>query len=306
MSIKDFFYFNKSDRKALIFLLTVGICATALFFLLSDEEKITTGASERDTVFVKEPGRSYYSRSQPVAYYRVEGRQVELFPFDPNTADSTDLLRLGLQPWQVRNIYKYRAAGGVYRKTSDFARLYGLTRKQYLAMEPYIHISSDYLPASTLAANAAQTPELERDTIRFPIKIKSTEHVALNAADTSMLKKVPGIGSYFARQIVNYRTRLGGFCNTRQLLEIEDFPEEALTYFSLTPRDASQIHRLPINKLSISQLKRHPYMGYYRARAIADYRRLKGPIHRLEDLGMLKDFTPEAIERLKPYVSFEE
>ena len=50
MSIKDFFYFNKSDRKALIFLLTVGICATALFFLLSDEEKTTTGGSNRDTV----------------------------------------------------------------------------------------------------------------------------------------------------------------------------------------------------------------------------------------------------------------
>ena len=134
MSIKDFFYFNKSDRKALIFLLTVGICATALFFLLSGEEKTTTGGSNRDTVFVKEPGNSYHSSSQPVAYYRVEGRQAELFPFDPNTADSTDLLRLGLQPWQVRNIYKYRAAGGVYRKASDFARLYGLTRKQYLAM----------------------------------------------------------------------------------------------------------------------------------------------------------------------------
>lgn len=306
MSIKDFFYFNKSDRKALIFLLTVGICATALFFLLSDDEKTTTGISDRDTLFVNGEGRTYNQRTQTTGYYRVDGRQAELFPFDPNTADSTDLLRLGLQPWQVRNIYKYRAAGGVYRKASDFARLYGLTRKQYLAMEPYIRISSDYLPASTLAVNVAPASKLERDTVRFPVKIKSTEHVALNAADTSMLKKVPGIGSYFARQIVSYRTRLGGFCNTRQLLEIEDFPEEALTYFSLTPRDVSQIHRLPINKLSISQLKRHPYMGYYRARAIADYRRLKGPIHRLEDLGMLKDFTPEAIERLKPYVSFEE
>ena len=47
-------------------------------------------------------------------------------------------------------------------------------------------------------------------------------------------------------------------------------------------------------------------MGYYRARAIVDYRRLKGPIHSLDDLRMLRDFPIEVIQRLKPYVSYEE
>lgn len=306
MSFKEFFYFNKSDRKVLIFLLTVGIGASTLFYMLSEQEKTTENVSVRDTVFIRETPRQAYHRHAPVAYYHVEGRQTELFPFDPNTADSTDLLRLGLQPWQVRNVYKYRAAGGVYRKPTDFARLYGLTRKQYRAMEPYIRISADYQSAATFVSKEDHEPLIERDTIRFPIKLKPTEHVALNTADTSMLKKVPGIGSYFARQIVNYRTRLGGFYNVRQLLEIEDFPEEALSYFVLPSDEMQQLHRLQINKLTLNQLKRHPYMGYYRARAIADYRRLKGPIHQLEDLQLVKDFTPEAIARLKPYVVFDE
>ena len=40
------------------------------------------------------------------------------------------------------------------------------------------------------------------------------------------------------------------------------------------------------------------------ARDIVDYRRLKGPLHSLNDLHLLKDFPPEIIKRLEPYVEF--
>ena len=77
-------------------------------------------------------------------------KSVKLVVFDPNTADSTTLLSLGLQRWQVRNIYRYRRAGGIYRRKEDFARLYGLTAGQYRQLEPYIRIGADYQPAVTL------------------------------------------------------------------------------------------------------------------------------------------------------------
>ena len=44
---------------------------------------------------------------------------------------------------------------------------------------------------------------------------------------------VPGIGSYYARQIVRKRARLGGFASPKQLLEIEGFPETALEYMEV-------------------------------------------------------------------------
>jgi DNA uptake protein ComE-like DNA-binding protein len=40
------------------------------------------------------------------------------------------------------------------------------------------------------------------------------------------------------------------------------------------------------------------------ARAITDYRRLYGPLKSLDDLRLSKDFPPEAIARLTPYVQF--
>ena len=134
-----------------------------------------------------------------------------------------------------------------------------------------------------------------------PHKIREGEHVVLNTADTTALKTIPGIGPYFARKIVQYGVRLGGYVNIDQLDEIEDFPLESKQY--LVIQDA-QPKKLNINQLSLNELKRHPYINYYQARAIEDYRRLHGPLKSLNDLRLSKDFPPEAIERLMPYIAY--
>ena len=292
---REFFYLRKSDRRVIIVLLLVIVVAGALLWWVDDGPE-TTAAVQEDSLQVEDRQPSH-ARQRYVGYHPTDGRKAERFPFDPNTADSSQLLRLGLQPWQVRNIYKYREAGGIYRKPLDFAKLYGLTVKQYHELEPYIRISPDYLPAAGLVKEERQ----ERDTLKYPVKLKETETVLLNEADTNALRKVPGIGSTYARLIVRLRERLGGFVSPMQLLEIDGFPEEAFPYLKVVdphPR------KLKINQLSLNELKRHPYINYFQAKAITDYRRLHGPIHSLQDLRFSRDFTPEAIERLEPYIEY--
>ncbi len=305
MSFKEPFYYPRSDRKVLLALLLIGAAALGCFFFIGNSNKQTQLNAADSAAVLQQQHRygsyrnRYPARKQRTWYYdQGKKRQIELFYFDPNTADSTQLLRLGLQPWQVRNIYKYRHAGGIYRKPKDFARLYGLAPGHYRKLEPYIRISDEFLSASTIYN---MEPASERDTVKSPIKITPLERVVLNKADTNQLKKVPGIGSHFARKIVQYRERLGGFYSISQLLEIEDFPESSLTYFVI-PDD--QLRKINLNRLTLEQLRRHPYINFYQAKAITDYRRLKGPLHSLQDLRLQKDFTPEAIQRLEPYVEY--
>ena len=297
MKLKDFFYFNRSDRAVLLFFLCLAVVSMAFIFIVGGDGEDTVLETE-DTLSRRDlPYPSYRSHANR-HYIEAENRQVERFAFDPNTADSTELLRLGLQYWQVRNIYKYRAAGGVYRRPADFARLYGLTRKQYRELEPYIHISSDYAPAAGFFAE--ERHERRDTTHRYPTKLKVGEQLDLNLSDTTALQRVPGIGPYFAGRIVRYRQRLGGFYSARQLKEIEDFPEEAIFFF----RTSNNIHKINVNMLKLNELKRHPYINYYQAKAIVDYRRLRGPLHSLDELRLLKDFTAEDIARLQHYVIF--
>ena len=320
--IREFFYLQKSDRKVILTLLLVIVVALTVIFFAGGE---SDGEDSKD---VESREHVYHFGKNNANGPLDTPKKAELFPFDPNTADSTQLLRLGLQSWQVRNIYKYRAAGGIYRQKTDFARLYGLTVKQYRELEPYIRISDDYLPASTLLKQERRTSQgsfsqnrgnwtrnqrdRSRDSVRqnhgpvplIPLnspKLRPGETVVLNTADTTALKTIPGIGPYYARKIVQYGQRLGGYVNVDQLDEIEDFPSEAKSF--LVVCDAHP-QKLNLNKLSLNELKRHPYITFFMARAITDYRRLHGPLHSLSDLRLSRDFPQEVIERLEPYVEF--
>lgn len=283
---------NRNDRKIALAAIGVALAALGGIWLAgSENEALPTTVVASDTLRTMTRHHRSVVKEDPLPV-----RHVETFPFDPNTADSSQLIKLGLQSWQVRNIYKYRARGGVYRKKEDFARLYGLTVKDYHRLEPYIRISSDYQPAATLVGDKANGANGV-----YPRKIDSTQHVVLNTADTTTLRQVPGIGIYFAKEIVRYGQRLGGYVSVDQLDEIADFPQASKKYFVV-----QQAHpkKLNVNQLTLQQLRRHPYINYYQARAIKEYCRLHGPLKSLDDLRLSRDFPPEVIQRLAPYVTF--
>lgn len=297
--IKEFFYFPKSDRRAMIFLLAVVVLSAVVVGIM-DKGGMSSQLARTDSLTADSSIRKAAVLRGVQYIYNVETVRRKLSAFDPNTADSTLLLSLGLQPWQVRSIYRYRAKGGIYRQPSDFARLYGLTVKQYKELLPYIHISDEYKPAAEVYGRT-DAVRSGRDTLRYPVKLQPGQYVTLDDADTASLRKVPGIGRYYASRIVRYRNDLGGYVSVAQLSEIEGIPEAALSYFRVT---GGAVRKLNLNRLTLNELKHHPYINFYQARRIIDYRRLKGPLHSIDDLRLLKDFSQRDIERLRPYVEF--
>lgn len=172
-----------------------------------------------------------------------------------------------------------------------------------LIRERTVYVRTKVIYQDTAYQRGRRLTQTEYDSIKahYQPKIRQGEHVVLNMADTTQLKTVPGIGPYFARKIVQYGQRLGGYVSVDQLDEIEDFPLDAKEYFII---EKPLPVKLDINHLSLKELKRHPYINFYQARAITEYRRLHGPIRSLEELRLSKDFPSEAIERLLPYVAY--
>ncbi|MDR0394542.1 MAG: helix-hairpin-helix domain-containing protein [Tannerella sp.] len=137
-------------------------------------------------------------------------------------------------------------------------------------------------------------------------KFKEGTVVELNTADTAILKKVPGIGSAFARRIINYRNILGGYYSVMQLSEVYGIDEEKYnalaSWFSVDP---SLVSRLDVNNLSQDSLRRHPYINYGQAKIIVQLRRQKGKLAGWENLLLLNEFTESDKIRLQHYLSFE-
>ena len=89
MPIKDFFYYNKADRRAIFALLFIAIVALVAVFLLDNEQTTTEANYAPSSQNHGYKGR----RPKETTYYNVPQRHIERFVFDPNTADSTAFLR---------------------------------------------------------------------------------------------------------------------------------------------------------------------------------------------------------------------
>lgn len=230
----------------------------------------------------------------------------QLFPFDPNHADSATLLRLGLSKWQVSNMMKYRQRGGRWRSPDDFRRLYGLSENDFQRLRPYIRIAKadqrgKYVPFPREPYYGV--PKGEEVNYEKQPKLSEGITLPLNTSDTTALKQLPGIGSYYAQKIVKYRERLGGFVNTTQLADVEGLPAGLSRWF--TVESNPQVKQLRINHATFKELVRHPYLSYEQTKVIVNHVRQYGPIHSWRDLRLYKEFSEKDFERLTPYIRFD-
>lgn len=237
MNWKDFFYFSKGERAAIILLLFI-ISFSLLFQWLKNDSG-------------KEKAQFYpvtiYTPSAPAPPHTG-------YPVAPETKERVETKK------EIKNKPSTPAATG-NRATERF-------------------IPANKFPQGTV--------------------------VELNTADTSTLKRVPGIGSTFAKRIVGYRNLLGGYHSVQQLREVYGIDEERYSqleiWFCVNP---AIVRRLPLNLISADSLPRHPYLNYPQAKAIRQLRRQKGKLSGWHHLELLEEFTEKDQKRLLPYLSFE-
>lgn len=296
---KDFFYYTKSERRVILLLLAIALLLLGIWavmeYLRPVEVSVTLSESEEIDSFLANLEEQEKIRKSHTPKNEIS---AVLQPFDPNTADSVLLRQLGLPVYIVRNILKYRAKGGVFRSPESFSRIYGLKEEVYQKLKPYITIA----PLVSVSHVRTDTFRQLKDTIPYVPKYEEGTIVDLNKADTSILKRIPGIGSTLARMIVVYRQRLGGFYDVSQLQEVPHVGVELNKWFVVTP---AGLHKIQVNSASLDKLRSHPYMDFYKAKAIMEYRRKRGKIKGLSQLSMFEEFTEKDLKRLSPYLTFE-
>ena len=109
MSLRDYLYIRKEDRSALTIVLAVLLIVVGAIYWLSletpqpEDEWMEDRGESQETDGWRQGTRGKRQEARGMkggtgTYYAVPTTPTERFAFDPNTADSTQLLRLGLQP----------------------------------------------------------------------------------------------------------------------------------------------------------------------------------------------------------------
>lgn len=290
------------------------ICAVVLAIVAAFAYALSRFGTHDETVEVSEAERLQLQalQQQLDAEKTSEKRTAEttfqsarLFPFDPNRDDSATLREIGFSEWQVANLMKYRRRGGKWRSPDDFRRLYGLSEADFQRLRPYIRIAAeDRRQAHSFEAEEYYgIPKGEKPQYEKVEKLAEGTTLSLNEADTTALKRIPGVGSYYASKIVKYRDRLGGFVSVSQINEVEGLPPGAVRWFTVEAHPT--VRKISINKATFKELVRHPYLSYEQTKAIVNHVRMYGPLRSWKDLRLYKEFSEADFSRLDPYVVFE-
>ena len=293
-------FLSRSEKRGLLLLLFLLLCVCGGMLYVGMSERVGTSVqlSPEDIEELEEFAAATKERKK--LQEEVLTAPVKAFPFNPNSADSMTLLRVGLKSWQVKNLMAYRRAGGRWKDADDFKRLYGLSDEEFQRLRPYIQI-----PPAVKEVYFTEHDRARQDSLHHlrPEKFTQLTVLDLNTVDTLTLRKIPGIGVGYSRSIVSYRERLGGFVSVAQLKDIEGLPARIEEWFSVEEQVA--VRTISINKSDFKTLVRHPYLSYEQVKVITTHIRKYGPLRSWKDLQQYPEFTPQDFERLTPYFVFE-
>ena len=300
---KDFFYFIKGDRKAIVALGCVAVFCVGVMMMVerrpSPQPSPVMGREEA----MRDVGNG--PDGLPITGEMSAGqRGSSIGSFDPNTVDSMTLVGFGLKDWKVRNFLHYRAAGKVFRSAEEMGKTHGWTEEDVEKVRGYVRVGKEYEKKDVKKWETREKMEEREDRQTYTSnKFRSLTKVDVNTADTALLRRVPGIGGKISEAIVAYRKKLGGFYSVEQLRELKIVSPELLEWFEVS--SSPDIQRLNINKASFQALNSHPYISYEQTKALLQYIRLYGKVKDEKALIETGIFTEEEVERLQPYLTFE-
>ncbi len=230
---------------------------------------------------------------------RAEKDRVALFPFDPNDLPLDQWTALGLSERQAAVIHKYEAGGGRFRSKRDVAKMRVVDPELFAKWEPYIQLPDSLAPREDPTGGDARAA---RD---FPPRYVPRA-VEVNSADSVALVAVPGIGPSFAKGIIKYRDRLGGFHSLDQLAEVyvlKDKPDAVATLKQRLVLDTLVIRRIPVNTATVEELAAHPYLGWKVAKALVAYRGQHGGFSDVAGIKGCVLVNDSLFRKLAPYLT---
>lgn len=232
----------------------------------------------------------------------------ERYAVNPNTASLEELLHAGFTKQQAYTCIKYRNSGGEFRFKNDIAKLYTVSEEDYEDLKDYIDLpektkqtkenkfeQKKYEKSSKSERNQYATKKYEA---------KSIEKQDLNTIDSVALTKIPFIGAFRAKKILEARQKWGGFYAMSQLEKLYSFDSIACANVEkYCYINRANIQKINLNTCSFKEVQQLPESSYYIAKNIFDYKKIVGTIEKSEDLVSSNIITKEKFEILQYYIT---
>lgn len=285
--MNPFFVSKRSKRGVFIFIIIslLVVFTPRILFSLKQEETFIV-SSETIKELKRSAYKSNYKRKKYKSNYKKKNRfKIPPVKFNPNSYSMEEWMYLGLSNKQAAVVLKFTERG-IYSNEQ-------LKKIVFIPNQLY-----NLIKDSTIYPDKVDfASEKKKETKLF-------SRIELNGADQEKLEEIPGIGTFFAKNILKHRDRLGGFLRKEQLLEVWKFDIEKLNAIEqYIEVDSEKIKRIELNTISVEELKDHPYLNWSAANSIIKIRAQKGRFKSIEEIKESVLMDEEMFEKLKPYLT---
>lgn len=255
----------------------------------------------------------YASESQRTMNKASSGKETapSLFYFDPNTLPPADWQQLGVSERTAGTIGKYLAKGGHFRVAADLEKVYGLPPALCAQLIPYVRIkdskgfSGRDVPHDRRYGQNRSDGFRDSSFARYRKKAPSAP-IDINDADSTVWQSLPGIGPGFARRIIAFRERLGGFYAVEQVAECYGLPDSVFQKIQpFLQIGSSSLKKLDLNGSDEKSLAAHPYIRYKLARLIVQYRSSHAGFKEVSDLRSLPLVDEIIYRKIEHYIEIK-
>ncbi|WP_121809094.1 helix-hairpin-helix domain-containing protein [Mucilaginibacter kameinonensis] len=268
----------------LIILIAMVLLAPYVFLANHKDNTINFKAFDKAVAYANKTGGLIADENTSIANHTT--LPITLFKFNPNNLAVTSWIKLGLTEHQAQVIKHYEEKGGRFFTRGDVQKMYSISPTEYKRLEPYIDLPDG--PALHIT------------------KVKPGEVVDINSADSARLTMIHGIGPAFARRIVRYRQRVGGFYSKEQLKEVYGLDQEKYDQIKdEVAVDGKHIIKVNINTATFNDLRRFPYLSFKQMDAIIAYRDEHGNYNALTDLKNIAILNDGILRKIGPYLVFK-
>tara|TARA_R110002124_G_scaffold107047_7_gene259303 strand:- start:2978 stop:3856 length:879 start_codon:yes stop_codon:yes gene_type:complete len=286
--VKPYFWYNKSQRNGVFFLLLLIIALQiAISFVDFSNDAEYFNSKESIALNVK---------IDSLKIVEVEKRKPKIYPFNPNYITDYKGAQLGMSMQEIDRLLAFRKRNKFINSANQFQKVTQVSDSLLHQISPYFKFpdwvvkqQQNSVKESTLKLTKSKTKLSTRD---------------LNFATAKDFQTISGVNEYLAQRILKYRNKLGGFSYQNQLQEVWKLntttAKRILNVFKII--DKPIIKKINVNTASFKQVLSNPYIDYNLCKKIFAFRDEVAELQSIEELKNIEGFPVDKYDRIVLYL----
>lgn len=289
--LKSHFWYTKSQRNGILFLLASIIGLQLLFHFINFGDNGLVTPNQAKMSF-------YQHQLDSLKKISLEDKKYTIYPFNPNYISDHKGYQLGMKIKEIDRLLAHRNKRLFVNSAKEFQEVTKISDSLLQAISPYFKFPE-----------WVQKKNREKEE-RFTVTTKTKKYISditssdINEATPYDFTLVKGVDEYLSERIIKYRSKLQGFSFPEQLFEVwgleKEVADNILQVFSIQKKP--RITKVNVNTASFKEVLSNPYIDYELCVQIFGYKDEVAELQSISEIKNIEGFPIEKYDRIVLYL----